>query len=69
MLELAKVLKYDNYMICCAMLLLHKVFKLHSVARLSARFSLLAIASLYVVGKVRYQPFKLYDAAKAYFHL
>lgn len=69
MIELAKTLGFDNYLVGSAMVLLHKIFKLHSVNDIKHRFTLLAIASLFVAGKVRYHLISLSDAAKAYFYL
>ena len=51
------------------MVLIHKLLTKHSLLSLLPRLLVVATACVFLAAKVRYMPFTLEDAAKAYFML
>jgi hypothetical protein len=66
-IELIKVLKYDQLIASASMNLIHRVFKSVSLRILQSKLLLVATATVFLVCKVRYMPVSLETAALTMF--
>lgn len=66
-IELIKVLKYDQLIVSASMALIHRLFKSVSLRDLQSKLLLVATATVFLVCKVRYMPIHLEVAALTMF--